>query len=108
MLYKCGGERHGAFLPVFRAESPNRFGGHADQTIAKIHVTPSDMTNLPIPKTRGEQKLEKYAFILLRVFEKGSNLSRFVNGTYGVDVVGPVVRFNQFGLTVTFEKLEND
>jgi hypothetical protein len=71
LLYKSGRERHGAFLPVFRSESPKRFGSHAHQTIAKIHVTPSDMTNLPIPETRSEQELEKYAFILVRVFEHG-------------------------------------
>jgi hypothetical protein len=45
------------------------------------------MTNLPIPKTRGEQKFQKYAFILIRVFEHGADLVRFVNGTDGVDVI---------------------
>ena len=66
------------------------------------------MTNLPIPKTRGEQKFQKYAFILARVIEHGADLVRFVNGTDGVDVIRPIVRLNQVGLTVAFEELEND
>jgi hypothetical protein len=66
------------------------------------------MTNLPIPKTRGEQKLEKYAFVLVGVFEHGADLVRFVNRTDGVDVIRPIVRLNQFGLSVTFEELEKD
>src|ERR1700694_2954900 len=108
LLYECSRERHGPLLPVFWPEPPKRFGSHAHQTVAKIHVTPSNMTNLTIPETRSEQELQKYGLISVRVSEHGLDFFRFVDGTDGVDVVGPVARLNQFGLSVTFEELEND
>jgi hypothetical protein len=64
MPQKSGRKRHGPLLPVLRSEPPKRFGSHAHQTIAKIHVTPSDMTNLAVAETRSEQELEKYRLIL--------------------------------------------
>ena len=108
LLYKSGRKRHGPLLPVFRSEPPKRFGSHAHQTIAKIHVTPSDMTNLAVAETRSEQELEKYGLILVRVFEHGLDFFCFVNRTDGIDVLWPVRRFNQFDLSVTFKKLEHN
>ena len=66
------------------------------------------MTNLAIPETRSEQELEKYALILVRVFEHGPDFFCFVNRTDGIDVLWPVPRLNQFDFSVTFKKLEHN
>jgi hypothetical protein len=42
------------------------------------------------------------------MFEHRADLVRFAYGTDGVDVIRPIVRLNRFGLSVTFEELEND
>jgi hypothetical protein len=43
-----------------------------EPAIAKIHVTPSDMTNLAVAETRSEQEFEKYGLILVRVLSMAS------------------------------------
>ncbi|MGD0599100.1 MAG: hypothetical protein ABR988_04715 [Terriglobales bacterium] len=47
-------------------------------------------------------------FISIRVSEHADDLVRFVNWTDCVDVIRPIVRLNQFRLSMSFEELEND
>ena len=51
-----GTERSSKFL----GPNPQRFDCYARQAVTKIDVTPSHITDLTIPKTRAEKKLEKY------------------------------------------------
>jgi len=60
MLHKRTGKRDGTLFQVFGAEPPERFDCYARQAVTKIDVTPSHITDLTIPKTRAEKKLEKY------------------------------------------------
>src|ERR1700722_4073438 len=108
LIDEGGGQGHGPLLPVLWLKPPNRFFDDSDDAVMKIQITPGDMLSFAVAEPGAQQKLQEDCLVHIGVPEERLDLLRLIDWSDLLNVVGPIVRLDQFRFAVALEHLQDD